>query len=244
MPKSVRALTCSILLFFSALANAKPVEIRVVTAAWLGYADTRGEGYYFEILKRAFPAPEWELKITVVPFARSIQLLTHERADVVLGVYQGDLRRGSYSQYAVELDQVDIALTPAMARDWKGLESLALRKVQAYLAYGFDRIIPHTMYYEESSSLVDMLDRLNEGRIDAVLDYRPGLEAATRRLGKPVNYVIMDNVLSAEVYFGFADTRFGASLKVHFDEAHKQMINDGIQDQLFRQTQQALGLED
>lgn len=238
----IRAILCAAVLILSMASQAKPVEVRVVTAAWLGYANENGDGYYFEILKRAFPAPEWQLNITVVPFARSVQLMSHERADIILGVYQGDLRRGAYSQYPVELDQVDIALTPAMARDWKGLTSLEYRKVQAYLAYGFDRIIPHTMYYEESSSLEDMLGRLNEGRIDAVLDYRPGLEAATRRLGKPVNYVIMDNVLSAEVYFGFADTRFGASLKVHFDEVHKRMIEEGVQERLYQDTLKNLGL--
>lgn len=121
---------------------ASPVEIRVVTAAWMGYANAQGEGYYFEILRQAFPSPEWQLKVTVVPFARSIQLLQHDKADIVLGVYQGDLRKGLYSAAAVEMDTVDVALTPAMARDWQGLESLHLRKVQAYIAYGFDRLIP------------------------------------------------------------------------------------------------------
>lgn len=240
----LKVILCALILQCLPLAAAHSVEVRVVTAQWLGYADAQGEGYYFEILKRAFPEPQWQLNIMVVPFARSIQMLQHERADIVLGVYRGDLRRGSYSQYPVEMDKVDIAITPAMARDWQGLSSLTHRKVQAYLAYGFDRIIPHTMYYEESSSLEDMLARLNEGRIDAVLDYRPGLEAATRKIGEPVNYVIVDNVLNENVYFGFADTRFGSSLKLHFDSVHKQLIDDGVQERLFNEVQQKLGLKD
>ncbi|MCL2919404.1 substrate-binding periplasmic protein [Shewanella litorisediminis] len=221
---------------------AAPVEVRVVTAAWMGYANAQGEGYYFEILRQAFPSPEWQLKVTVVPFARSIQLLQHDKADIVLGVYQGDLRRGLYSDAAVEMDTVDVALTPAMARDWQGLESLNLRKVQAYIAYGFDRLIPYPMYYEESSSLSDMLQRLNDGRIDAVLDYRPGMENAAKLLDSRPNFVIVDDVVSAAVYFGFADTRFGESLKLRFDEAHQEAIASGLQQRLFEATQRKLGL--
>ncbi|MBT1446120.1 ABC transporter substrate-binding protein [Shewanella sp. JM162201] len=233
---------CLTILVPASHAQAEPVQIRVVTAAWLGYANAEGEGYYFDLLRRAFPAPDWELQVTVVPFARSIQLVKHGKADLVLGLYRGDLAPGLYSAEPVELDKVDVALTPAMARDWHGLDSLAQRKVQAYLAYGFNRLIPEPMYYEETSSLDDMLRNLNDGRIDAVLDYRPGIEAAAGRIGNR-QFEILDDVISAEVYFGFADTPFGASLKLHFDQAHRELIDSGEQASMYDRTQRELGLK-
>lgn len=71
----------------------------------------------------------------------------------------------------VEVDSIDVAVTPGVAAGWTGIESLSHKKVQIMLAYRYNMLTPVPMYYEESSDMLTMLNSLNAGRIDAVLDY-------------------------------------------------------------------------
>ncbi|WP_041417863.1 substrate-binding periplasmic protein [Shewanella woodyi] len=214
---------------------ATPQTIQVATESWLGYTNEDGTGFYFDILKHVFPQKDWTLEIDIAPFSRVRYLLNHERADIALGFYVGDKTKALYSEHAVEVDSVDVALTPEMAQIWEGVNSLSFKKVQALLAYRYDEFIDVPMYYEESSNLLDMLNRVNRGRIDAVLDYKPAMLAKAAKLAQPRQFVIIENIFQAEIYFVFAQNSKGALLKAHFDIELQKMIDSGELDRLFQQ---------
>ncbi len=104
------------------------------------------------------------------------------------------------------------------------------------LAYRFNALTSTPMFYEESSDMVTMLNTLNAGHIDAVLDYRADLVSLVPKLKQPKNFVILPNVLKAEAYFAFADTDKGRMLKRQFDTEHKKLIESGEQARLFKET--------
>ena len=172
-----------------------PQTIQVVTESWLGYTNEDGSGFYFDILKIIFPEKDWKVAIEIVPFSRVRYLLNHDRADMALGFYDGDTTKALFSDQPVEVDSVDIALTPEMAEIWQGLESLSFKKVQALLEYRYDEFVDFPMYYEESSNLLEMLDRVNRGKIDAVLDYKPDMLVKAAKLTQPIQFLIKENVL-------------------------------------------------
>lgn len=221
--------------WFPSQLMSAPQTIHLVTESWLGYTNEDGSGFYFDILKQVFPEKDWQLKIDIAPFSRVRYLLNHERADMALGFYAGDKTKAIYSSQPVEVDSVDIALTPEMAEVWNGLESLSFKKVQAMLKYRYDEFIDVPMYYEESSSLLEMLNRVNRGHIDAVLDYKPAMLDKVANLSQPRQFVILDNVFRTEIYFVFAKNEKGERLKAHFDIELQKMIDSGELDQLFHQ---------
>lgn len=225
-----------LLSFFASATPTNPVVINLVTATWEGFANPDETGYYFDILNRVFPAPEWQLNVQFVPFARTLYLIENNRVDIVLSVYKGDIKKSLLSEHAVEIDSIDAAVTPAIAASWVGIESLSHKKVRAMLAYRYNMLTPVPMYYEESSDMLTMLNSLNAGRIDAVLDYRKGILSLVPRLKDWKNFVIIQGVLKAETFFAFANTEKGRMLKQHFDLAHKRLIDSGEQDRLFTET--------
>jgi len=232
-------LICSLLLSGHLLASSsqlaeKPMQVTVATDSWLGYTNRDGTGYYFDILKRVFPEKEWQLQIDIVPFSRVRYLVDHERVDMALGFYSGDTAKALYSGKPVEVDSVDAAITPEMSVIWQGVESLSHKKVQALLAYRYDEFISVPMYYEESSNLLEMLNRVNRGQVDAVLDYKPVILTMVPKLNQPRQFVIVENVFRTEIYFVFADNDRGAELKRHFDVELKKLIDSGELDELFR----------
>lgn len=212
----------------------EPTRINIATENWIGYTNHDGSGYYFDILRRIFPSAEWQLKIDIVPFSRVRYLLHHHKADLALGFYPDDKTYSIYSDLPIEVDTVDVAVTPELAALWQGIDSLAQKKVQALLDYRFDELIPVPMYYEESVNLLDLLNRVNQGKIDAVLDYKPAMLSKVAELSQPRQFVIIENVFRLEVYFVFSQTKKGERLKVHFDTELQKLIDSGELDQLFR----------
>ncbi|GAB1098886.1 MAG: hypothetical protein Sw2LagPseu_04230 [Shewanella algae] len=137
------------LLTFVWPAIAEPTKIQIATASWGGYTETNGEGYYFELLRRVFPEPEWQLEIQFVPFPRSLYMLEREQVDMVLGLYLGDISKGIYSAKKVETEVIDAAVTPELASVWQGMDSLTHRRVQALIAYRFFTLTQVPMHYQE-----------------------------------------------------------------------------------------------
>lgn len=152
------------LLTFVWPAIAEPTKIQIATASWGGYTETNGEGYYFEMLRRVFPEPEWQLEIQFVPFPRSLYMLEREQVDMVLGLYLGDISKGIYSAKKVETEVIDAAVTPEQASVWQGMDSLTHRRVQALIAYRFFTLTQVPMHYQENSSLLEMLRKVNEAK--------------------------------------------------------------------------------
>ncbi|MCG9722192.1 ABC transporter substrate-binding protein [Shewanella sp. Isolate7] len=151
-------------------------EITVVTGNWPGYSTLDGKGYYLALLQSAFPAPKWKLSVDFVPFSRALYMVQH-KVDVGLGFYIDEVKPDYYCELPVEVDQVDVALTPELAAIWQDINSLKKKKVKALLEYRYDTFIKVPMYYEESSDLLQMLNHVNSGKIDAVLDYKRSLLA-------------------------------------------------------------------
>ncbi|GGM91131.1 MULTISPECIES: transporter substrate-binding domain-containing protein [Shewanella] len=231
------AALCVSLLSFCAFATPnKPVVVHLVTASWEGFANPDETGYYFDLLRRVFPSPEWQVDVQFMPFARTLYLIESGRVDMVLSVYKGDVKNSLLSENAVELDSIDAAVTPQIAATWAGMESLSHKRVQAMLAYRYNMLTSIPMFYEESSDMLSMLNSVNAGRIDAVLDYKKNMEALIPKLRAPQTFVIIQGVLNAETFFAFANTEKGQMLKQHFDIEHKKIIDSGEQDRLYTET--------
>ena len=235
--RSFLAALCLSFLSLCAFATpSKPVIIHLVTASWEGFANPDQTGYYFDILQRTFPAPEWQLDVQFMPFARTLYLIESNRVDMILSVYKGDVKKSLLSEEPVELDSIDAAVTPQIAASWSGIESLSHKKVQAMLAYRYNMLTTTPMFYEESSDMLSMLNSVNVGRIDALLDYKKNLESLIPQLKESQQFVIIQGVLSAETFFAFANTEKGQMLKRQFDIEHKKLIESGEQDRLYAET--------
>jgi ABC-type amino acid transport substrate-binding protein len=83
------------------------------------------------------------------------------------------------------------------------------------------------MLYQENSSLLEMLRKVNEGKIDAVLDYKPDMQPLLSQLEQPRKLVLIEDVLRADVYFAFANNPKGLELKALFDQGFEQLERSG-----------------
>lgn len=214
-------------------STSAPISINVATEYLQGYTNHDGSGFYYDVLNRIFPQPMWQVNVQVLPFSRVRYMLKHERVHMALGFYRGDMADILYSAKPVEIDSVDAALSPQMAKTWQGINSLENKKVLALLAYRFNDFIEVPMHYEESSDLLSMLNRVNGGKVDAVLDYKPSMLRLSQQLSQPRQYTIIEAVIKAPVYFVFANNSDGEVIKTHFDKHLAVLISSGELDKMF-----------
>lgn len=152
----------SILVGFALTFKAAAEDIVVATDEWEGYTSKDGQGYYIDLLKAIFPAPEYSLKFEFVPFKRSLLMLKSGKADILLGAYPDDVPAAYLTKYPTNADSISAALNKELAEKWKGLESLTNKTVVAKNAYAFDRYFKTPIKYAEKNNLNSMLQMLKK----------------------------------------------------------------------------------
>lgn len=203
-------------------------QIVVVTDEWEGYTSKDGEGYYMDLLRQIYNQPEDDLKILFVPYARSVGMVASGKADIVLGIYQGEIDDKHLALWVVEQDLVDILVAKETALTWNGMKSLEGKVVLAKIGYAFDDITDVKMKYAEKSSLEGMVKMLSAGRAAGVLDYQADLRPLVKKEGlDKQGYTIIESVLSSPIYFGFADNPKANLLKSRFENSFKDLYESG-----------------
>ena len=203
-------------------------QIVVVTDEWEGYTSKDGKGYYLELLQKVFNEPSDDLKISVLPYARSLAMVEGGRADIVLGIYRGEIPDKHLAAYVVEQDLVDLLVSGETAKAWRGMQTLEDKVVLAKIGYAFDSITDVKMQYVEKSSLKGMIKMLSVGRATGVLDYKADLKPLVQESGlDKKGYEIINSVLSSPIYFGFADNDKSQALKLQFEKRFKELYEKG-----------------
>jgi ABC-type amino acid transport substrate-binding protein len=215
----------SILVGFALTFKAAAEDIVVATDEWEGYTSKDGQGYYIDLLKAIFPAPEYSLKFEFVPFKRSLLMLKSGKADILLGAYPDDVPAAYLTKYPTNADSISAALNKELAEKWKGLESLTNKTVVAKNAYAFDRYFKTPIKYAEKNNLNSMLQMLKKGRVDAVLDFKKDIHLVWESLELEQNFVIIDDVILENVYSAF--TLKKPKLKEHYETAFLNLYESG-----------------
>lgn len=213
---------------FLLASNLTAEPLTVVTDEWKGYTSQDGKGYYMDLLRAVYNQPTDIINFSVVPYARSLALVKSGKADIVLGIYLGDIPKKHAAAYVVEQDLVDVLLPIETAKSWEGMKTLEGKVVLARISYAYDALTDVKMHYSERASLVSMLKMIAVGRADAILDYKADLEPMMKQAGLAEDkFSILRSVLSAPVYFGFADTPKGIAAKIRFEKRFKTLYKSG-----------------
>ncbi|OUS04729.1 hypothetical protein A9Q81_05510 [Gammaproteobacteria bacterium 42_54_T18] len=208
--------------------NVMAGQLKIVTDVWEGYTSKEGKGYYIDLLKAIYNEPTDSVEFSVLPYARSLEMVKTGKADVVLGVYFGEIPDKHMAAYVVEQDLVDAVVSADVAKSWKGMQTLKGKKVMAKIGYAFDAITDVKMKYTEKVSLANMMKMMAAGRADAVLDYKADLEPLMEGAGLASDkFAIVESVLSSPIYFGFADTPKGIAAKARFEKRFKELYESG-----------------
>lgn len=214
-----------------AMACSSVSATELVTLAYPefpGYLDAQGRGFYGDLMRAVFPAPQYELRVEIVPFARALTMLAHSGRVVIPGTNDPGAN-ALLSRQVSDMDVVSAAVRRSSFPDWQGESSLRDQRVSAQLGYGYQRYTQVRMRYEEKHDLSAMLRMLVRSRTDAVLDYGPRISEALKKLPpeEAMAIEIKHSVLQQPLYFAFRANREGETLRDRFDAEFQRMARNG-----------------
>jgi hypothetical protein len=218
-------LLSSFITAFTQTASAVEV-INVASDSWQDFVNSDGTGYYLDLLHKVFPAPEYKINLSIVPYSRSIYMVNSGKSDIVLGIWANEHPHSQLSKYPVEVDLYD-ALMRFDHRKITGPKSFNELRVLARVGYGIDELLDSPRSYDEKVDMASMIKMIHTSRADVLFDFRAELKANLIATQLESELVIIENALSEYAFIGFCSSPRCAILKRRFDQEFLQLHYSG-----------------
>ncbi len=159
-------------LIFSSVASAENT-ILIVAEEFPRATNTDGTGAQFEIIKAILEPYGYNLKFRVFPYKRAIYLTEHNKADIIIGIYQFPTKQLRFAKYPQDVDKM-VAIYPKSSHvNWQGISSLENKRISA--TPGFEASINHALknisfHFNEVSTRAQTLKKLIHHRTDFMID--------------------------------------------------------------------------
>ncbi|MBN1412149.1 MAG: transporter substrate-binding domain-containing protein [Spirochaetales bacterium] len=193
------------------LTFAEKTEIQIVTENWEDCTNEDETGLYFDILREVF-TPEYDLKITFMPYTQSVKKVQDKKADLFLGAYIGEVDKVIYPKWHFAADDVTVVFLKSHIKKWNGEKSLKGQKVAWIRGYSYDDYLDVKMkiYLQDKRDLAFNL--LNKKRVDFFIDNIYDIQATMEEMNLDPDNYRTELIKFLNLYFGFimfpASSRF------------------------------------
>lgn len=215
---------------FTSLAE-EPIQIDVVSDEWQGFVTQDGTGYYLDLLRLVFPAPKYNLNISIYPYTRALYKVQHNNADIVLGIWANEHPNKQLSSFPIETDILDAVVRQGHTVLSKP-EAFDQLRVLAQTGYGFDELLNNPSSYEEHVELSRMLKMIQVKRADVLLGYQREIAPVLLQEGLENELEIQQSVLVEHAYLGFCSSEKCSTFKQHYDKRFLELHHQSIIKQL------------
>ena len=221
---------------FQPAQAAEPII--VVSDTWENFVSEDGSGYYLDLLRMAFPSPQYELKLSILPYSRALHSIKSNQADIVLGIWANEYPHALLTKFPIEVDLYDAAFRKEQA-PLNSITSFDGLRIIARVGYGIDHLLNNPKSYEEYTDIGVMLKMIQHGRADILLDYTAELELAMNLQEINDELTTQENVLAEYAYFGFCSKPSCIELKQKFDQSFIKSHQEGLVEELLIENQQS-----
>lgn len=230
----LRSIVLSLVLSILAIPLAAPVAaqtLRVVAEEYPGWAQTDGQGYYFELMAKVYEGSGANLHFVIVPLTRAMKMIRRGDAEITPVVYRGDLPDEFLSlRVTTSTDLVSALYLPETIPEWRGPDSFAGLRVAAVQGYAFDRFLPPGTLYSEEQDFDGLIRMLGRQRVDVVLDFKERIKP----FASSPHYVNQAGVLPIPCFAAFSSTAQGRQAKALFEQRLPVLLSSNKLRDLYR----------
>lgn len=214
-------------------------RIEVVSDSWINFVTADGSGYYMDLLREAFPSPEFELNVSIQPYSRTLHTMKIGKADIILGIWANEHPSHLLSRAPVEVDLYD-ALMRKEFSDLTNIQSINQFRVVTRVGHGIDEIIDNPVSYGEHLELETMINMIAHGHADVLFGFHENIEPLLVQNNLTDTTVIKRNALAQYAYFGFCAQPRCLTFKQIFDQRYFEMYQQGMVKELLIRNKQPL----
>ena len=215
------ALAGALSLGIAGLARAdtagKPKQIELVSEAWHDLTRKDGSGLYFDLVRMVYERQGVQVRIRIVPYARSVQMVREKRADAWVASFPQEKDFPLYPKWHFDRSAQVVVYRKNLQSGFADLQSLRNQRVAWMRDFGLDRYIREPMKITEVDALSSGLQMLERGRIDYLVCARSDLADAVKN--DKINMAPFETkfMLHLGLFLAFADTPRGAQLRDLWD---------------------------
>lgn len=215
------ALAGALSLAIAGLARAetagKPKQIELVSEAWHDLTRKDGSGLYFDLVRMVFERQGVQVRIRIVPYARSVQIVREKKADAWVASFLQEKDFPLYPKWHFDRNAQVVVYRKNLPAGFTDLKSLRNQRVAWLRDFGLDRYIREPMKITEVDALSSGLQMLEHGRIDYLVCAKSDLADAVKN--DKINMAPFETkfMLHLGLFLAFADTPRGAQLRDLWD---------------------------
>ncbi|MET1078958.1 MAG: ABC transporter substrate-binding protein [Pseudomonas sp.] len=220
----------------SAAEPPLPAEIHVVSEAWEGHSEANGRGLAWDLLRQVFEPVGVTLRLSSMPYTRSVGLVKRGAADAWVGSYLNEVKVGVvYPRWHYDTDQISALGLASQAAP--SLASLGEYRLVWMRGYQYQLYLPNLIHYREIERRSGILSMLAQGHADLYLDARTEIDQLAGDVLQGSVYRVTD-LLRLPLYFGFSASATGRSLAQLYDRRMDILIKNGSLRPIFTRWQQ------
>ena len=216
-----------ILIFLSIPCRAD--ILRVYCDNWSGFCEKDGKGFYFDLVREIFQPHGYTIEPHIVPYKRASNIVNHNKGDMLLGVYQGELDNVLIPTYPDSADDLVVIMLRKWQTDWRGESSLTKQSVIWPRGWALEKYLPTPIYWHEVENDETAIELLKRERYR----YYITVGALYPADKTPAN-IHREFLRWIPTYPAFSNDKRGEELRKIWDESMRNLINSGKLIEIYR----------
>jgi polar amino acid transport system substrate-binding protein len=212
---------------YSAHAAEAPKEILFASEEWTDATNRDGTGLYWDIFRAVYEPAGVKVNFIIRSYEGSINLVTTNKADAVVGSYKDEIKGMLYSNDAFDADSIVALFKKGTVSNWQGKESLKGKTVAYVKGYSIAQYLGVPVEQKEFDTRENILQVLDKGRVDFYLENEDDLDQVLELGIVDKNKFQKEPVMDLGLYLAFPNNDKGKALKAIFDEAYPKLKASG-----------------
>lgn len=212
---------------YSAHAAEALKEILFASEEWTDATNRDGTGLYWDIFRAVYEPAGVKVNFIIRSYEGSINLVTTNKADAVVGSYKDEIKGMLYSNDAFDADSIVALFKKGTVSNWQGKESLKGKTVAYVKGYSIAQYLGVPVEQKEFDTRENILQVLDKGRVDFYLENEDDLDQVLELGIVDKNKFQKEPVMDLGLYLAFPNNDKGKTLKAIFDEAYPKLKASG-----------------
>jgi len=204
-----------------------PKEITLASEEWTDATNKDGTGLYWDIFRAVYEPAGVKVNFIIRSYEGSINLVTTNKADAVVGSYQNEIKGMIYTNEPFDADAIVALFKKGTVSNWQGKESLKGKTVAYVKGYSIAKYLGVPVEQKEFDTRENILQVLDKGRVDFYLENEDDLDEVLELKVVDKNNFQKEPVMELGLYLAFPDNDKGKALKAIFDEAYPKLVASG-----------------
>jgi|GEM_PF-4283432 len=212
-------------------------NIRWTTEIWPKVAEAQGKGAYFDLLNAVYPASEFQLIHSFLPYKRGVQFVREGRID--LFSLCSSMPEFYRAKHPWAQQSIGVLFNRAVIKEWHGLTTLKNKNIAVHKELAFLPIVQGIDgNLIKADSKAKSLLLLEMQRADFFLDIYINIENEVNQLSNPTRFDYAFEALDIVIcHPGFTPSPRGEKLRKLWDEGIEKLHKSGKLKEIYAQWQ-------